>query len=176
MNNYLTAMRSYAVFGGRASREQFWHFTNGCFILALVAVVVDASLGTATVGVFTQLVFLVHALPSFAITARRMHDLDRTGWWALIGLTVVGGIVLLFMANGTGTPGANRFGPPPAGTAPSRAGLPATGIDLAQSAPQTPRDPIAEVERLAQLRSNGSLTETEFEVMKAQALSRRLGV
>ncbi len=115
------------------------------------------------------------AVPYYAVSVRRMHDLDCTGWWALIGLTVVGGIVLLFMANGTGTPGANRFGPPPAGTAPSSPGLPATGVDPAQSAPQAPRDPIAEVERPAQLRSNGSLPETEFEVMKAQALSRRLG-
>jgi hypothetical protein len=51
-------------------------------------------------------------IPSLAVTVRRLHDIDRTGWWILIGLVpLIGTIVLLVFALLDGTPGSNRYGP-----------------------------------------------------------------
>jgi uncharacterized membrane protein YhaH (DUF805 family) len=49
-------------------------------------------------------------LPSLAIAARRLHDIDRTGWWQLIGLPLIGLIVLIYWWVQPGQPGGNRFG------------------------------------------------------------------
>jgi uncharacterized membrane protein YhaH (DUF805 family) len=53
-------------------------------------------------------------IPTLALTVRRLHDIDRTGWWILIGLVpLIGGIVLLVFALLDGTPGSNQYGPNP---------------------------------------------------------------
>jgi uncharacterized membrane protein YhaH (DUF805 family) len=54
-------------------------------------------------------------LPAIAISVRRLHDIDRTGWWVLIGATIIGHILLLVWFCTKGTPGRNRFGPDPLG-------------------------------------------------------------
>ena len=56
-------------------------------------------------------------IPSIAVSVRRLHDIDRTGWWVLIGLVpLVGQIVLLVFHVLDSTPGPNRFGPNPKST------------------------------------------------------------
>src|SRR5215204_5898732 len=55
-------------------------------------------------------------IPTLAVTVRRLHDIDRSGWWILIGLVpLIGVIVLLVFALLDGTPGDNRYGPNPKG-------------------------------------------------------------
>jgi uncharacterized membrane protein YhaH (DUF805 family) len=54
-------------------------------------------------------------LPGLAVGIRRLHDIDRSGWWVLITLTIIGIILLLVWACMRGTPGSNRFGTDPLG-------------------------------------------------------------
>jgi uncharacterized membrane protein YhaH (DUF805 family) len=55
-------------------------------------------------------------IPSLAVTVRRLHDIDRSGWWIFINLIpLIGAIVLLVFAVSEGTPGNNRYGPNPKG-------------------------------------------------------------
>jgi uncharacterized membrane protein YhaH (DUF805 family) len=62
------------------------------------------------------LVTLGLLLPSIAVTVRRLHDTNRTGWWILISfLPLIGGIWLLVLTVLDGTPANNRFGPDPKG-------------------------------------------------------------
>lgn len=105
-STYVTAMKAYATFHGRASRKEFWGFTTAYLVLGFITGVVDEAWEGAAdgLGTLTTIVLLVHVLPFIAVTVRRMHDLERTGWWALLHLTLVGAIVLLFLANGTGNP------------------------------------------------------------------------
>jgi hypothetical protein len=60
-------------------------------------------------GVFNLLTFL----PSLAIGIRRLHDIDRTGWWVLIAFTIIGALLLILWACTRGTTGPNRFGGDP---------------------------------------------------------------
>lgn len=60
------------------------------------------------------LVFLAHAVSGIAVDVRRLHDGDRSGWFALLGLVpLVGPVVLIIWFCQSGTPGLNRFGPDP---------------------------------------------------------------
>jgi hypothetical protein len=56
---------------------------------------------------------LVIFLPSLAVAARRLHDTDRTAWWLLLLITLIGAIALIVWYCEEGTPGPNRFGPAP---------------------------------------------------------------
>ncbi|GJD38015.1 DUF805 domain-containing protein [Methylobacterium bullatum] len=172
MNSYLSAMRSYRDFSGRTSRGDYWRFILVYLGIALIALVLDAAFATGNKdgGLFIGLTHLVHLLPQVAAGIRRMHDTDHSGWWLLLSP------VALVFACFAGTPGPNRFGPPQAaGAVPASIGAAASGPVPAQPLAQQQRDVIAEIERLAQLRANGSLSDAEFEVMKAQALSQARG-
>ena len=59
------------------------------------------------------IVGLVLLLPGLAVSARRLHDLDRTAWWLLLLLTGIGIILLIIWDCMRGTRGPNRFGPDP---------------------------------------------------------------
>lgn len=116
MNAYLDAMRHYATFTGRTSRAGFWLYTLFYFIIMVIAGVVDnAVLGYDVQGggPISGIAGLVHLVPGIAIAVRRLHDIDRTGWWLLIGFTGIGLIVLFIFNVLAGTPGPNRFGPDP---------------------------------------------------------------
>ena len=54
---------------------------------------------------------LLTFLPSLALCVRRLHDIDRTGWWVLIAFTIIGAFLLIYWACVKGTTGPNRFGP-----------------------------------------------------------------
>ena len=89
--------------------------------LSLVGIDMTAfSVFTGALGVGLGLAVLV---PSIAVTIRRLHDTERSGWWILIAFVpLVGGIVLLVFMCLDGTGGPNKFGPDPKGGA---SGLPA---------------------------------------------------
>jgi uncharacterized membrane protein YhaH (DUF805 family) len=67
------------------------------------------------VGVFASIVGIIHFIPGLAVSVRRLHDTDRSGWWILIFIIpLIGWIWLVVLYCFPGTPGANRFGPPQA--------------------------------------------------------------
>jgi uncharacterized membrane protein YhaH (DUF805 family) len=109
-----SGFRNYATFSGRAARSEYWFWTLFAFLVGAAAGIVDgaifSNLETGLVAPLTTLVFL---LPNIAVSARRLHDLDRTGWWLLIIFTIIGVIVLLIWDCMKGTTGPNRFGPDP---------------------------------------------------------------
>ena len=113
MNSYLVAMRNYAVFEGRAARSEFWCFFLFATLFSMAASLIDAVAVTPRVlgfGVLWWLVNLIHWLPSIAVGVRRLHDIGRTGWWMLLGLTIIGHLLLFVFYCLRGTPGDNRFG------------------------------------------------------------------
>jgi uncharacterized membrane protein YhaH (DUF805 family) len=67
-----------------------------------------------SLGLLSGLYTLAVLLPSIAVTVRRLHDTDRSGWWILLGfIPIIGGIILLVFYVLEGTRGPNRFGPDP---------------------------------------------------------------
>jgi uncharacterized membrane protein YhaH (DUF805 family) len=114
-----SGFRNYVNFSGRACRSEYWYWALFTLLLSLVAGIIDhVVFGSGFGGGISPLSAIVSIgtfLPSLAVGVRRLHDIDRTGWWLLIVLTVIGGILLIVWACFKGTSGANRFGPDPLG-------------------------------------------------------------
>lgn len=120
MNWYLSVLRQYAVFKGRARRKEYWFFNLFNVIVSLTLTVVDYQTGSLYpelgIGLLSGIYSLAVLIPSLAVTVRRLHDTDRSGWWILIGLIpVIGAIVLLVFMLLDSKPGDNQYGPNPKG-------------------------------------------------------------
>lgn len=103
---------NYVSSAGRAPRSEYWYFVLFSVILSTCAAVLDAALFPLSAsGPLGVVVSLALFLPSVAVGIRRLHDIDRTGWWLLIGLTGIGLVLLIVWACLRGTRGDNRFGP-----------------------------------------------------------------
>lgn len=113
------ALSNYANFSGRARRSEYWWFFLFVLLGNAILGLIDAALfGTAPDGSPVSLLggifSLAMLLPNLAVGARRLHDIDRTGWWLLIALVpVLGALVLIFFFVQRGTDGPNRFGADP---------------------------------------------------------------
>jgi uncharacterized membrane protein YhaH (DUF805 family) len=97
---------------------EYWYFVLFNIIVLIVLSLIDVLLGTFNivrgVGLLSGIYTLAVLIPTLAVTVRRLHDIDRTGWWILINLIpLIGTIVLLVFELTPGTPGSNRYGPDP---------------------------------------------------------------
>jgi uncharacterized membrane protein YhaH (DUF805 family) len=112
---------NYVNFSDRACRSEYWFWILFIIVAEIVTSIIDFAIG---LGVVTALFGLATVLANIAVAIRRLHDLDRTGWWIFLGLIpLIGAIILLIWFCTRGTDGPNRFGPDP----------------LAAIAPQLPR-------------------------------------
>lgn len=112
MNWYLQVLKKYAVFSGRALRKEYWMFCLFNFIITFVLSFVEGLAGGP--GVLGSLYGLAVLIPSLAVSVRRLHDTNRSGWWLLISVVpFIGGIVLLIFMVQDSQPDDNRYGPNP---------------------------------------------------------------
>ena len=119
MSWYLAALKKYAVFSGRARRKEYWMFVLFYLIFTIVLSVIDSILGIGEEGggLLSGLFVLAMLIPSLAVTFRRLHDTDRSGWWLLIGFVpLIGSIVILVFMIQDSQPGENRYGTNPKAT------------------------------------------------------------
>ena len=118
MNWYFEVLKKYAVFGGRARRKEYWYFVLFNALIGIVLAIVDGVTGTlvpgAGIGLLGGLYSLAVFIPGFAVTVRRLHDTGKSGWWLLIFLVPLVGVIvfLVFMVKDS-QPGENQYGPNP---------------------------------------------------------------
>ena len=99
-----TCLRKYADFTGTASRSEYWWFALFLVLGSLVLGIVSNTLSL----IFT----LAMLVPSLAAASRRLHDIDRSGWWQLVSLVpVIGFFVILYWLVQPTAP--NRYGNAP---------------------------------------------------------------
>jgi len=123
LNWYLEVLKKYTVFGGRAGRPEYWYFVLFNVAASLILEFLDGLFGTfsnsARIGLLGSLYSLAVLCPTIGVGMRRLHDINRSGWWLLIGfIPIVGWIVLIVWAATGSDPGQNQYGsgPEPAGT------------------------------------------------------------
>ena len=113
-----TCFSKYGVANGRASRSEYWWFSLFIFIISFVTSFADAFLftdlvledGISPINIVASLATLI---PAIAVYIRRLHDVNRSGWWMFIILTIVGIIPLVIWLCSKGTDGPNDFGDDP---------------------------------------------------------------
>lgn len=113
MDQYLSAFKKYAVFNGRATREEYWIFTlvNSIIVFAITALLKDTHL--SFIGTLYVLFTLV---PTIALGARRLHDVGKSGWMLLLILIpFIGQAIIMAYAVIDSQTGTNDYGPNPKG-------------------------------------------------------------
>lgn len=120
MDWYVTVLKKYAVFSGRAQRAEYWYFILFNLLVMIGLAIVDSTTGSFSgdmgMGLLSGLYYLGVLVPSVAVTVRRLHDTSRSGWWLLIGLVpFLGGLILLFFTVQDSQPGSNEYGINPKG-------------------------------------------------------------
>ena len=112
---------NYVAFSGRATRSEFWYWILFAILGAWLMNSIDGAVLPQMVWPSPALPFisplsvfnLLTFLPTVAVGVRRLHDIDRSGWWMLIALTIIGVFVLIYWFCKPGIPAGGRFGPDP---------------------------------------------------------------
>ncbi len=125
--SFATAVKSfwsnYTNFKGRARRSEYWFIQLFLIATNIAVAVVDLALMNGDVerfiangggGIVGLIWILTTIVPALAVLIRRLHDTNRSGWWALIGLVpVAGAIVLLVFTVEDSNKGVNKYGASP---------------------------------------------------------------
>lgn len=116
-----TVFSKFYTFTGRASRPEFWWYYLFIIILYIIAALIEGMVVHPLLGfepyapeagqplqvILTIAIFL----PTLAVAIRRLHDIDRSGWWYLVGLVpIIGTLALLWWFTRPSSEGPNRFG------------------------------------------------------------------
>jgi uncharacterized membrane protein YhaH (DUF805 family) len=129
MNSYVQVFKRAFDFGGRSRRREFWLFVLVNLVVSAVLTTLDTLLGLGGLSTLTgpgyavtylapgllgSIYNVIVLIPNIAVSIRRLHDTDRSGFWLFIVLVpIVGAIVLIVFWALEGTRGANRFGADP---------------------------------------------------------------
>jgi uncharacterized membrane protein YhaH (DUF805 family) len=110
MNHYIKVLENYTTFTGRANRNEYWYFALFNFLISMGVSIIASILSSITgvdLSFISTLYSLAILLPSIAVAIRRMHDVNKSGWFILIPF------YNLFLAITKGDEGANKYGPNP---------------------------------------------------------------
>ncbi|EJL26873.1 DUF805 domain-containing protein [Brevibacillus sp. BC25] len=111
MHWYTSVLKKYVAFEGRARRQEYWMFTLFNIIVSMVIALVDYLIGTGSIlGMIYSLAVL---LPSLSVTARRLHDTGRSGWWILLTFIPLIGAIILLVFLCQDSQGDNKYGANP---------------------------------------------------------------
>ena len=81
-----TVLGKYVDFNGRAPRSEYWWWYLFVIIVSIVLGVIDGMVFGSGQSILGAIFSLGILLPFIAVSARRLHDIDRSGWWMLIAL------------------------------------------------------------------------------------------
>ena len=89
-------------FSGRACRSEFWYFVLATTLVSIIISIIEIVTGmvdiqTAEMGILSIILTLLLVVPSLSVTARRLQDRGWSGWWQLLYLTIVGGLVIVVL-------------------------------------------------------------------------------
>jgi uncharacterized membrane protein YhaH (DUF805 family) len=117
-----SVFKKYFQFSGRSLRSEFWYFALFIFIVDFLLLFLDAHIldiswsdffYSEEAGYLGIIFGLATAIPYISVTARRLHDVNRSGWWMLITLTIIGIIPFLYWMCKESDNNENRYGEPP---------------------------------------------------------------
>lgn len=106
--------RNYTNFNGRSTRADYWWVMLAAFLFGICLGIVTTvlKLDVKTAGAIEGLISLAILVPSLALTVRRLHDINKSGWFILIALVpFVGGLILFIFTLLDSVDEGNTYGP-----------------------------------------------------------------
>ena len=103
-----TCYKKFFDFSGRASKSEYWWFQLYNIILYILTFVFQNDL-----MLLLSILIIVNLLPVYAAGVRRIHDVNKSGWWVLISFVPIIGLYIFVLLITDGSKGKNRFGPKP---------------------------------------------------------------
>ncbi len=99
MQQYIEGWKKYVIFSGTASRTEFWLFILINFFILFICSMVFSSIENNVVDVVVGFFIISSIIPTLSVSVRRLHDVDMSGWWLLIGLIPFGflGLFVFFI-------------------------------------------------------------------------------
>jgi uncharacterized membrane protein YhaH (DUF805 family)/uncharacterized protein YecT (DUF1311 family) len=174
MNHFINVLKKYATFSGRATRSEYWYFVLIYSITYTILMGIDFAIGTFSkqlmengsfLGFLSTAYSLVLFLPSLALTVRRLHDINKSGWWVLFILVPIIGFILLVVYLCTNSKEDNKYGINPKNLANEN--------QKDNSSSESSNNVITQLEKLSKLKEDGILTQEEFDTQKQQILSSK---
>lgn len=174
MNYFITALKKYATFSGRATRSEYWYFILIYSIVYTILMVIDLSIGTFSeelndkgtfLGFLSTAYSLILFLPSLAVTVRRLHDVNKSAWWILLISIPILGAILLIVYLCTNSKEDNKYGINPKSLANEE--------QKDNSLGQFSNNIITQLEKLSKLKEDEILTQEEFDNQKKQILNSK---
>ncbi len=107
-NSVISCFNKYFDFETRSSRKEFWYWQL-FRILMFLSITFIESLGLSGLLFISNFIFLI---PEIAVSIRRLHDINKSGWWILLTLTIIGIIPLTYFYCIKGDEGVNDYGQP----------------------------------------------------------------
>jgi uncharacterized membrane protein YhaH (DUF805 family) len=113
-------LKKYATFNGRAGLDEYWWYILFLTLGNLIFVSLDSFLGTTAefmyqgnieikTSLFNGMFSLLTLIPSVAVATRRLHDVNKSGWWQLLMLTIIGIFPLIYWLLKKPIDEGNRF-------------------------------------------------------------------
>ena len=108
-------LKNYANFNGRATRSEYWFFILFGILVSIGTVILDLLFfdSSGTYSPLNTIAALALIIPQLSAGCRRLHDIGKSGWWQLLYLTIIGGIVVLIWLVTDTIKRKNQFGPVP---------------------------------------------------------------
>ena len=105
----------YTDFSGRSSRAEYWNFFVFIAILTLISDYLDALMSGESYMYYSGFgaLYIISSLltffPSLAVSVRRLHDINKSGWWLMLAVTIIGLIPLIYWACLPSNTGDNKY-------------------------------------------------------------------
>ena len=98
----VSVLTNWNNFSGRACRSEFWYFVLATFLVSMIISIIEIATGmvdieSAEMGILSIILTLLLIVPGLSVTARRLQDRGWSGWWQLLYLTIVGGLVIVVL-------------------------------------------------------------------------------
>lgn len=117
MNYFAEGLKKYVQFNGRARRAEYWNFVLYSTLITIVLGIIESTAGMSSVfsqGALSMFFNLFVLLPSLAVSVRRLHDTNTSGWFMLIAIIpLIGMIALIYKFVKEGDTTANQYGANP---------------------------------------------------------------
>jgi uncharacterized membrane protein YhaH (DUF805 family) len=110
---------NYANFNGRAGRPEYWYYVLATIIISILLGIVDSLFklqfgGELKIGILGIIFSLAILIPGLAVAARRLHDIGKSGWYYLVILIPIAGVIWQIILLCTeGEPAENQYGESP---------------------------------------------------------------